>query len=292
MIGQPISHRFDRESLDGFFYNHRRNEAKLEPTSNSTQEAAMMHQPDSVNILVVDDEEPLRNLLRVSLSKAGYKVFVAGNGVEALDVFSRNAIDLVMLDVMMPEMDGFTACAELRKRTDVPIVMLTALNRPDDIVHGFGLGADDYITKPFTFREVEVRLQAILRRIAWMSERPSFRVIAASDIVLDDEIHEVTVRGEAVHLTPIEYQLLRHLMSSPDRPVKKDELFRSVWGYDLAGGTNLVEVAVRRLREKIEIDPSSPEYLVTVRGAGYRFNSQVSATSHEAPAAKVEQQRM
>jgi DNA-binding response OmpR family regulator len=226
-----------------------------------------------VQVLVVDDEEGLRNLLRASLIKAGYKVMLAANGQEAMDLFGRNEFGLVLLDVMMPGMDGFATCIELRKRSNVPIVMLTALNRPDDIVHGFNLGADDYITKPFTFREVEARLQAIIRRMSWMEGQLELQVLAFNDIVLNDEIHEVRVRGSLVHLTPIEYQLLRYLMSLPDKPVSKQDLFRNVWGYDMAGGTNLVEVAVRRLREKIERDASVPEYLITVRGAGYKFNT-------------------
>lgn len=227
-----------------------------------------------IRVLVVDDEEPLRNLLRTSLLRAGYRVQVAKNGYEALEIFAQDQIDLVLLDVMMPEMDGFTTCTELRKRSDVPVVMLTALNRPDDIIYGFGLGADDYVTKPFTFREVEVRLQAIMRRLAWISERPASRLLTYGDLVVNDELHEVSLRGEPVHLTPIEYQLLRYLMETPDRPVTKYDLFKNVWGYEMAGGTNLVEVAMRRLREKIELDPSNPTYLLTVRGAGYKFSSQ------------------
>lgn len=229
---------------------------------------------NTISVLVVDDEEPLRNLLQISLQRQGYHVSVARNGCEALEVVASHKIDLVLLDIMMPEMDGFTACTELRRRSDIPIVMLTALNRPDDIVHGFNMGADDYITKPFTFREVEVRLQAILRRVYWSQERVEASVLKANDIVLNDDKHEVLVRGELVHLTPIEYQLLRYMMTSPDRPVSKDLLFRQVWGYDFVGGTNLVEVAMRRLREKIEQDPSQPVYLLTVRGAGYKFNSE------------------
>ncbi len=227
----------------------------------------------NISVLVVDDEEPLRNLLQMSLQRQGYVVTVARNGREALDMVSTRKIDLVLLDVMMPEMDGFAACTEIRKRSDIPIVMLTALNRPDDIVHGFNLGADDYITKPFTFREIEVRLQAILRRVYWSQERAERSILVGNEIMLDDDKHEVIVRGEVVHLTPIEYQLLRYLMTQADRPVSKDMLFQQVWGYDLAGGTNLVEVAMRRLREKIERDPSQTVYLLTVRGAGYKFNS-------------------
>jgi two-component system, OmpR family, response regulator RpaB len=230
--------------------------------------------PEEVTILVVDDEEALCNLLQISLQRQGYRVSIAHNGREALEIIAVKKVDLVLLDVMMPEMDGFTTCTEMRKRTDVPVVLLTALNRPDDIVHGFSLGADDYITKPFTFREVEVRLQAILRRMNWSHDRTTQPVLQVQDIVVNDEVHEVTVRGELVHLTPIEYQLLRTLMNSPDRPVSKEDLFQSVWGYNMAGGTNLVEVAMRRLREKVEEDPSTPIYLLTVRGVGYKFSTQ------------------
>lgn len=227
-----------------------------------------------IRILVVEDEDPLRELLKISLQKVGYKVITARNGREARQLFETHEIDLVLLDVMMPEIDGFILCAELRQQSDVPIVILSALNRPDDIVYGFSLGADDYICKPFTFREIEVRLQAILRRVSWANERAEPHIMSFNDVVLNDEMHQVKVRDKVVHLTPTEYQLLRHLMSVPDRPVSKNDLFQTVWGYDLAGGTNLVEVAVRRLREKIEEDPSDPIYLVTVRGAGYKFNTQ------------------
>lgn len=150
--------------------------------------------PQETPILVVDDEEALRNLLRISLQKAGYTVYTACNGAEAMDIFNQTAIDLVLLDILMPDMDGYTLCAELRKRSDIPIIMLSALNRPDDVVYGFSLGADDYISKPFQFREVEVRIQAILRRIAWLQERPDFNIMAYNDIVLDAEAHEVRVR--------------------------------------------------------------------------------------------------
>ena len=148
--------------------------------------------------------------MQVSLHRQGYRVLVAHNGREALALVAKHKVDLVLLDVMMPEMDGFTTCAELRKLSDVPIVMLTALNRPDDIVTGFNLGADDYITKPFTFREVVVRLQAILRRVNWnqgRSLRQGIEVI--DDVTIDEDQHEVRVRGELIHLTPIEFQLLR-----------------------------------------------------------------------------------
>jgi DNA-binding response OmpR family regulator len=168
-------------------------------------------------------------------------------------------------------MSGFEVCAEIRKRSDVPIVLLTALNSPDDTVQGFELGADDFISKPFTFKEVHARLQAILRRISWAREQPSFVIMTYGQLTINDEEHTVTARNETVHLTPIEYQLLHFLMSNPNRPISKEILFKEVWGYDFTGGTNLVEVAMRRLREKIEMNPSTPEYLITVRGSGYKF---------------------
>lgn len=222
-------------------------------------------------ILVVEDEDFLRNLLYVSLEREGFGVAAVRDGMEALDHFARLQYDLILLDVLMPRLDGFEVCAEIRKRSDVPIVLLTALNSPDDVVQGFELGADDFISKPFTFREVNARIQAILRRIGWSRERPSFVIMQYGDVVLNDEEHLVVVRSEAVHLTPIEYQLLHYLMSNVNRPISKDKLFHEVWGYDFTGGTNLVEVAMRRLREKIEANPSEPDYLVTVRGAGYKF---------------------
>jgi DNA-binding response OmpR family regulator len=232
-----------------------------------------------IDILVVEDEEFLLNLLRISLEKEGYGVFTAQDGVEALNVFYNHGPDLVLLDIMMPRMDGFDVCIELRKRSDVPVIMLTALNSPDDVVHGFDVGADDFISKPFTFKEVSARIQAILRRVIWARERPTFQIMSIGDVEMNDETHEVLVRADPVHLTPIEYQLLRYLMTNRDRPISKDVLFREVWGYDFTGGTNLVEVAMRRLREKIERNPSSPEYLVTVRGAGYKFATPESDTA-------------
>jgi DNA-binding response OmpR family regulator len=222
-------------------------------------------------ILIVEDEHFLRNLLQVSLEKEGYTVLTAADGLQAMEIFNQETVDLILLDVLMPYMDGFEVCVEVRKRSDVPIVMLTALNSPDSTVEGFELGADDFISKPFTFKEVNARLQAILRRIQWAQDRHTTMIISHGEIVLNDEEHVVTVRDEAVHLTPIEYQLLHFLMSNPNRAISKEVLFKEVWGYDFTGGTNLVEVAMRRLREKIEADPSMPKYLLTIRGAGYKF---------------------
>jgi len=230
----------------------------------------MPHASDTC-IMVVDDDATLRNLLVASLERAGYRAIAAADGEEAIALFEKKNVDLILLDIIMPKMDGFATCEKIRETSSVPIVILSAMSRPDDMVHGFNLGADDYIAKPFTFREVEVRLQAILRRVSWIEEQPTFQVMTTGDIVLNDIEQEVTVRGEKVDLTPIEYQLLYQLMRTPGQPVRKHDLFKGVWGYDETGGTNLVEVAVRRLREKIEDNPSHPSYLLTVRGTGYKL---------------------
>lgn len=232
--------------------------------------AKIPHASDTC-IMVVDDDATLRNLLIASLERAGYSTIAAADGEEAIALFEKKNVDLILLDIIMPKMDGFATCEKIRETSDVPIVILSAMSRPDDMVHGFNLGADDYIAKPFTFREVEVRLQAILRRVSWIEEQPTFQVMTTGDIVLNDIEQEVTVRGEKVDLTPIEYQLLYQLMRTPGQPVRKHDLFKGVWGYEETGGTNLVEVAVRRLREKIEDNPSQPSYLLTVRGTGYKL---------------------
>lgn len=223
-------------------------------------------------ILVVEDEENLRSLLKLSLGRT-YEVETAIDGVSALEAFERRPADLVILDIMMPRMDGLQVCAELRRRSDVPIIMLTALGSTDDMVKGFNLGADDYITKPFTFRELQARVEAVLRRIDWMHQPPPARLIVNGELKIDADNRQVWVNDQEVHLTPIEFQLLHYLAQRPGQPISKEDLFRQVWGYDFAGGTNLVEVGIRRLREKIEPDPSDPQMILTVRGVGYKFRT-------------------
>lgn len=231
-------------------------------------------QPASkINILVADDEKMMLQLLSMSLQRLGYNVITADNGLEAIEKFDKHSFDLVLLDVLMPTMDGFAACAEIRKRSDVPVVMLTALSRPDDIVRGLEIGADNYIVKPFTFKEVEAKLRAILRRTNFQNNQYVFQIIERGDIRLNSEIHQVTVGGHAVELTGTEFQLLHFLMTHADQTVSKEELLEAVWGYDSTDGSNLVEVAISRLRKKIEKDPARPDRLMTVRGIGYRFSS-------------------
>ena len=210
-------------------------------------------------------------MLQHSLESIGHAVTVVGSGSEALTALHRELIEMVLLDIMLPDMSGFDVCRDIRGISDVPLVMLTSLSQPDDIIRGFDLGADDYVTKPFNLRELQGRIDAILRRVRWIETSPLTEQVTLNSVQLNEQDQKVTVRGTRVYLTPIEYRLLRYLMCRVDRPVRKEELFREVWGYDLAGGTNLVEVAVRRLRCKIEENPSDPKLVVTVHTVGYKF---------------------
>lgn len=235
------------------------------PSSNSDQQSFAAH------ILVAEDEAPLADLLRLSLEAAGHQVTLAHDGQEALRLFEQGGFDLVILDVMMPGMDGFAVCAEIRRRSDVPIIMLTALSDPDAVVQGFDLGADDYITKPFQFREVQARIAAILRRVRWLQTKWTPSVVRVGRLTVDLDAHTAATNGHVIPLTPIEFRLLYTLMAQPGKAFSREQLMREVWGYDFVGGTNLVEVTVHRLREKIERNPSRPEHIVTVRGVGYKF---------------------
>lgn len=224
-----------------------------------------------MHILVVEDEVTLQKLLRTSLERQGHTVTVAGNGIDALKLVRTQPIDLILLDILLPDINGFEVCREIRKFSHIPIVMLTSLSRPDDIVQGFDLGADDYITKPFRIREVQVRIEAILRRLHWSETRRPNDPISANGVTVNEHTQEIIVRGRVVHLTPIEYRLIRYLIDRANRPISKEELFQQVWGYGMSGGTNLVEVAIRRLRNKIEEVPSQPRIIVTVHAIGYKF---------------------
>jgi len=236
---------------------------------------------DPCRILIAEDESPLRRLIASLLESDGYLILEAEDGQQATDILEREAVDLAILDVMMPYRDGFEVARWIRERSTMPIIILTALGNTEDIVRGFALGADDYITKPFTLKELRARLQAILRRVRWVEEKPAKPVLVMGEIVLDAEINQVAVRGETIQLTPIEADLLYYLMSHPHQALRTGELFREVWGYDFVGGGNLVAVGVRRLREKVEEDPSRPRYIGTVRGVGYKFTPDESAPSPE-----------
>ena len=222
-------------------------------------------------ILVVDDEPPIGDIVASALTRKGYEVIYADGGTSAMQLFQTRPIDLVILDIMMPEMDGFTVCDWLRGRSSVPIIMLTAKGSVNDIVHGFKVGADDYMTKPFSVKELDVRVEAILRRVSWFDDQTPKKAVDIGEISVDAEARVATMMGDLVHLTPMEFELLYYMMTHAGEALSKRELFRQVWGYEASDGSNLVEVGVRRLREKIEKDPSSPRYILTVRGVGYRF---------------------
>jgi DNA-binding response OmpR family regulator len=227
--------------------------------------------PSSPLVLVVDDDPALRRMLTLALKNDGYTVITAGNGLEAMDAFAAHRVDLILLDVEMPAMGGHAVCLELRKQSDVPIIFLTARARIDDLVTGLELGGDQYVTKPFMLQELRARMRAVLDRVQQRAKERLSRIITIGDIVLNEEKCEVTVRGELISLTPSEFRLLSYLMHHPDQLISKEEFQAAVWGYHSSPDVNFMRVTMRRLRMKIEVDPSNPQYLQTVHGSGYRF---------------------
>lgn len=222
-------------------------------------------------ILFADDDFESRKLVHTTLERAGLTPVLASDGAEALKTWRTQPIDLIILDVKMPQLDGLEVCRRIRKFSDVPVMMLTSLNCEEDILRGFDAGADDYIIKPFQAKELVARIQAILQRVSRLAKASSGS-LAYGDLKLDEAAQRVTKRNEIVPATQLEFQLLRYLMQRYGAVVSKENLFQDVWGYVMPfGGLNLIEVAIRRLREKIEDDPSQPVYIQTVRGTGYRF---------------------
>lgn len=224
-------------------------------------------------ILIVDDEKPIVEILKYNLEKEGFRVVTAFDGEEALKMAEAENPDLILLDIMLPVKDGFTVCREIRAKTDVPIIMLTAKEMEMDKVHGLELGADDYVTKPFSAREVTARVKAILRRTRG-KEEPSDQdegIIVAGSLKVDRGEVQVYNQGEAIELTLREYSLLLFLMLKPGYVFSREQLLNQVWGYDYIGDERTVDVTIRRLREKLEADPAKPEYIYTKRGVGYYF---------------------
>ncbi|ODA39583.1 response regulator transcription factor [Desulfosporosinus sp. BG] len=223
-------------------------------------------------ILVVDDEEPILELLRFNLEKEGYLVSVAKDGQEALECVEKELPNLIVLDVMLPGMDGLEVCRILRlnpRFQQIPIIMLTAKGEEIDTVLGLELGADDYMTKPFSPRELLARIKARLRRLN--STQETVAQIIRGDLRIDITGFRVHVRGEETELTPKEFELLRVFATHPGKVYSRDELLDRIWGYEYDGDTRTVDVHVRHLRLKVEKDPSNPEYIETLRGIGYRF---------------------
>jgi DNA-binding response OmpR family regulator len=229
--------------------------------------------PTTSTILLVDDEESIQTLLTYPLERDGYTVVQARDGEEALRRFGEAAVDLVVLDVMLPRLDGLEVCKRLRAQSNVPIIMLTARGEELDKVLGLELGADDYITKPFSIREFRSRVRALLRRASLPAQNDQRRseTIVTDGLQIDPTRRSVEVRGEPIQLTYVEFELLRTLAANPGQVFSRRRLLESLWGDSAYREPRTIDVHVRHLREKLERDPSEPEFILTVRGAGYRF---------------------
>ena len=227
--------------------------------------------PDSSTILLVDDEDSVQQLLAYPLEREGFRVLQARDGEEALARFAEEHVDLVVLDLMLPKLDGLEVCKRLRAESEVPIIMLTARDDELDKVVGLELGADDYITKPFSIREFRSRVRALLRRAAATRPSGGGDMILADGLKIDVGRRSVEVRNGPVSLTYVEFELLRTLASHPGRVYSRRMLLESLWGAADYREPRTIDVHVRHLREKLELDPAEPEYILTVRGVGYRF---------------------
>lgn len=223
-------------------------------------------------ILVVDDEPHVRKLVKTNLESSGYQVVTAADGEEALGLVEREAPDLVLLDLMLPKLDGYAVCSRIRDFSTVPIIMVTARSTEVDLIRGFEVGADDYLTKPFAVSELLMRVQAVLRRSKWPEQVVSRQILEVGPIAIDFAQHRVTRDGEPVKLTPTEYRLLAYLASNPNRVILHRELLRGVWGPEYGEETEYLRVYIRYLRQKLEADPSNPCYILTQPGAGYLFH--------------------
>ena len=230
-----------------------------------------MPEANASRILLVDDEPAVQTLLAYPLRKDGYDVVSATDGREALDRFAESRFDLVVLDIMLPKIDGIEVCRRLRSKSQVPIIMLTAKDDEIDKIVGLEMGADDYITKPFSVREFRSRVRAALRRAEMGGHAAITEPIVAGDLEIDLERRAVKVRGESVTLTYVEFEVLTALASAPGRVFTREVLLGRLWGDSKYRDPRTIDVHIRHLREKIETDPSNPEHLFTVRGVGYRF---------------------
>ena len=233
---------------------------------------------DQKTILVVDDEQPIIDILVYNLEKEGYNVIEANDGITAVDVALEKRPDLILLDIMLPKLDGLSVCKRIKNSLNVPILMLTAKDGEIDKILGLELGADDYITKPFSVRELVARVKANLRKVDASlnsktiddkQEKKKESKISVGDLELDLDKFEVKVRGEVIDLTLREFEVLKFLASEPGQVVTRETLLEKVWGYEYYGDIRTVDVTVRRIREKIEKDTSTPQILLTKRGVGY-----------------------
>ncbi|MCL0091960.1 response regulator transcription factor [Dehalococcoidales bacterium] len=225
-------------------------------------------------VLIIEDDRTLLDVLRYNLSKEGYHVVTAIDGVQGLEVARSDHPDLIILDIMLPEISGFEVCRILRKEFTIPILMLTAKGEEIDRVVGLELGADDYITKPFSLRELLARVRAMLRRVEMMKQKANQETLSikVGNLEVNFAHHQVLRGGAVVDLSPKEFELLAFLIKNRGRVFSRDHLLEKVWGYDYAGDTRTVDVHIRWLRQKIEPNPSQPSHILTVPGVGYRFS--------------------
>ena len=232
---------------------------------------------EDVRVLIADDEREIRELVKKYMERELYKVDVAANGEEALHLFDQNDYNLVILDLMMPKIDGFEVCRRLRNKTNIPIVMLTAKDQEVEKILGLGIGADDYITKPFSINEVVARVKALMRRFLVLNGSGSAAEdtkITFKDMSIDLKKYTVTLAGHEISLTAKEFELLRFFASHPEQVFTKTQLFRNVWNSHYIEDDNTVMVHIRKLRKKIEQDPSNPQFIQTVWGIGYKFTGE------------------
>jgi two-component system response regulator RegX3 len=227
----------------------------------------------SATVLVVEDEDSFVEALRVGLQREGFRVQVAKDGAQALELFAAVEPDLVLLDVMLPKVSGIDVCREIRKHSKVPIIMVTAKGSEIDTVVGLEVGADDYVTKPYRLRELVARMRAVLRRAPTDApdSAPAGDAIEVGDVSLDPERHEVVIRGREVTLPLKEFELLSLLLDNAGRVLTRDTLIDRVWGHDYVGDTKTLDVHIKRLRAKVEEDPARPTRIVTIRGLGYKY---------------------
>ena len=224
-----------------------------------------------MNILIVEDEQDIRELLEIHLSKEGYKIFTAEDGIQALNIFEGNDIDIALLDVMIPKIDGFKVLKSIRETSDIPVIFITAREEESDKILGLGLGADDYVVKPFSPIEIIARVKAQLRRYYKYSSKTYKTGTIIGQLMLDKESCTICKNNIQLDLNPKEYRLLEFILENPGKVYTKKQLYEIVWGNPYYGDSNTIMVHISHIREKIEDDPKNPKYLKTIRGIGYKM---------------------
>ena len=223
-------------------------------------------------VLVTDDDQDIRDGIEIYLKNEGYRVLKAGNGIEALELLEENEVHVIVLDIMMPQMDGISATFKIREQRNIPIIMLSAKAEDSDKIHGLSVGADDYVTKPFHPMELVARVKSQLRRYTKLGTYQGRQVIEVDGLILNQEAKELSVEGEAVKLTPIEYKITELLMTNAGRVFSIHDIYERVWNEPAYNAENIVAVHIRKIREKIEADPKNPRYLKVVWGVGYKID--------------------